>query len=81
MEIVRREIPEAAHERIRAYQAQIGKLETLLQQYVDGVLVGMGIDLTQDVKVDMDELEVLVAPAAPQDTEGRAAGAADSPAS
>lgn len=53
MEPLKLELPERAQEQIRAIQAQMRLLETQLQAFVDGVIIGMGIDSRSNT-IDID---------------------------
>lgn len=53
-------LPSAAQERIRAFQVEIRSLQAQLQQFVDGVLVGMGVDLSGDIQVDPTAMTVTI---------------------
>lgn len=48
------ELPLAAQTRIKAMQDDMRALQTSMQMFVDGVLAGMGQDMTKKIKVDLD---------------------------
>lgn len=51
-------LPEPAQERIRVLNDQIQQLSLLRQQFVEGVLVGMGVDITKKLKVSFEDMTV-----------------------
>jgi len=61
--------PQVAQDRIRAFQSQIVALEEQLQQFADGILIGMGVDvLNSDISVD---LGTMIATVTPKQDDGR----------
>lgn len=56
-------LPVAAQERARAFQLEIQNLEGKLNQFIDGVLVGMGVDVkNNELSVDLRSMTVSIAP-------------------
>lgn len=51
-------IPPAAQERIRALQDEMQALQNLLQRFLDGVLIGMGQDITKPIKVNLEDMTI-----------------------
>ena len=52
------QLPESARKTINEIRAQMISLQTQLQQFVDGVLVGMGFDVDQHPTVDLDAMTI-----------------------
>ena len=56
-------IPPVAKDRLVAFQMQIESLNGQMQQFVDGVLIGAGIDvLKNDLSVDLETYTVKITP-------------------
>jgi len=55
--------PPLAQERLRMFQAQLENLQAQMQQFADGVLLGMGVDLANnDASVSLDDMSATVTP-------------------
>ena len=55
-------IPAAAQAQIKEFRAQLISIQAQLQQFVDGVLIGMGIDINAEggVPVDLASMTITV---------------------
>lgn len=53
-------LPPAAIERIQMLREEMKQLQAAMQQFVDGVLAGMGQDMTQQIRVDLDHMTVTI---------------------
>jgi len=55
-------LPVAAQNNIKEIRAQMISLQTQLQQFVDGILIGMGLDISVPggIKVDLDSMTVTI---------------------
>jgi hypothetical protein len=57
------QFPPVAQERMTALRVQIASLEAQLQQFADGVMIGMGIDvLANDIAVDLSTFTATITP-------------------
>jgi len=55
-----RTLPPYAQKHIREIQAQMSGLQAQLQQFVDGVVCGMGYDMGANLSVDLEAMKVSV---------------------
>lgn len=53
-------LPSFAQAHIREMQAQMQSLQAQLQQFVDGCVCGMGLDMTAKLSVDLDTMTVSI---------------------
>jgi len=60
-------LPLYAQKHIRQVQAQIMALQNQLQQFVDGCACGMGVDMTQQIDVNLETMIITI-----QDRQGDA---------
>ena len=55
--------PPIPQERIKAFQAGIQNLQDQMQQFADGVLIGLGVDvLNSDIAVDLRTMTATITP-------------------
>lgn len=47
-------LPPYALEKIKAHRAEIAAIQARLQSFVDGVVCGLGADMSAEISVDMD---------------------------
>lgn len=52
-------LPEPAKKHINEIKGQLISLQAQLQQFVDGVLIGMRLDIDKNPQVDLDSMTVL----------------------
>jgi len=55
-----RELPPFAQQHIRDIKMQMDGLQAQLQQFVDGVVCGMGYDMGANLSVDLEAMKVSV---------------------
>lgn len=53
-------LPEYAQKHIREIQAQQQALQAQMQSFIDGVLCGMGADMTAQISVDMQSMTATI---------------------
>lgn len=57
------EFPKPAQEYIKSIGLQIEGLQTNLQRFVDGIVIGMGIDInTHNISVDLSTMKATITP-------------------
>lgn len=49
-------LPQPAQAQITAMQSEMKALQNAMQQFVNGVLIGMGHDVSKPIKVDLDAM-------------------------
>jgi hypothetical protein len=54
------EFPAAARKTVAEIRAQMISLQAQLQQFVDGVIVGMGLDIESNPQIDLDSMTITV---------------------
>jgi hypothetical protein len=53
-------LPKKAQEHILEMRSQLVSIQAQLQQFVDGVLIGMGVDIEQNPEVDVESMTVIL---------------------
>jgi hypothetical protein len=53
-------LPEPAQNAIKEFRAQMISIQAQLQQFIDGMLIGMGVDIEQHPNVDLDAMTITV---------------------
>jgi len=53
-------LPIEAQKKVNELKAQMFAIQNQLQMFVDGVLLGMGIDIQSNPKVDLDAMTILL---------------------
>jgi len=57
------EFPEIAQVRIKELQVEIGAMQARLQEFIDGVLIGMSVDvMNSSIAVDLHTMKATVSP-------------------
>jgi hypothetical protein len=54
------QFPDAAAQHIREIQQQINAAQGKLQAFVDGVVIGMGVDISSGVEVNLQEMSISI---------------------
>ena len=51
-------LPEAAQKHVQEIRGQMVSLQAQLQQFIDGLLIGMGLDIDKNPNVDLDAMTI-----------------------